>query len=115
MKTILIKSVAVLLVLNLFGCGGSKKEGKELSFKVYGNCEMCKKTIESSVKDVKGVNFAEWSEQTKMMSVYYDPAKINGQEIEKKVAEAGYDTETEKGSDEAYKNLPGCCQYDRKK
>lgn len=109
-----MNGVIILLLTGIFSCS-PKKEGKELSFKVYGNCEMCKKTIEGSLKEEKGVNFAEWNEVTKMMSVYYDPSKINEQGIQKKIAEAGYDTETEKGDDAAYKNLPGCCQYDRKK
>jgi len=114
MKTTIIKYAAAVLAISLFSCG-EKKDGKELSLKVYGNCEMCKKTIEGSVKDTKGVNFAEWNEKTKMMSVYYDTTKTNKQEIEKQVAAAGYDTETEKGNDAAYSKLPECCQYDRKK
>jgi mercuric ion binding protein len=115
MKNSIIKSVILLLAIGLLSCKDSKKEGKELVFKVYGNCEMCKKTIEGSLKDTQGVNFAEWNENTKMMSVYYDPTKINEPGIQKKIAEAGYDTETEKGDDAAYKNLPNCCQYERKK
>ena len=115
MKNSLIKNVVLLLAIGLLSCNDSKKDGKELVFKVYGNCEMCKKTIEGSLKDEQGINSAELDENTKMMSVYYDPTKINELGIQKKVASTGYDTEAEKGDDAAYQNLPNCCQYDRKK
>jgi len=31
------------------------KNSEHATFKVYGNCGMCKKTIEEAIKDLKGV------------------------------------------------------------
>ena len=39
--------------------------------------------------------------------------KKNKEEIAKRIALAGYDSELVKAKDEDYDNLPGCCQYDR--
>jgi mercuric ion binding protein len=83
------------------------------TFKVWGNCEMCKETIEGSLK-VEGVSKADWSPETKMISVAYDTTKINLDKIQKNIALVGYDNEKYKGDDAAYNELPGCCQYDRK-
>ena len=83
---------------------------KKESFKVSGECEMCKKRIESSVK-VDGVEAAQWNPDTKMMKVKYDADKITIEKIHKLIAAAGYDTDKEKASDSAYHGLPQCCQY----
>ncbi len=83
------------------------------TFKVWGNCEMCKETIEGSLK-VEGVSNANWSTETKMISVDYDTTKITLDQIQKNIALVGYDNEKYKGDDKAYSGMPDCCQYERK-
>lgn len=84
-----------------------------VEFKVTGNCNMCKKTIESSLKGKKGVQSAVWNKDTKMMKVTYNPSEISEDQIHQAIADSGYDTEKKKASDKAYHNLPECCQYKR--
>lgn len=83
------------------------------TFKVWGNCEMCKETIEGSLK-VNGISKADWNVDSKIITVTYDNSKISLDQIQKNIATAGYDNEKYKGDDNAYNELPGCCQYDRK-
>ena len=83
-------------------------------FKVYGNCGMCESRIEKAAQDVEGVSKADWNKETKMMAVTFNDAKTNVEKVHKAVAAVGHDTKMHKASDEVYKNLPGCCQYDRK-
>ncbi len=83
------------------------------SITVNGNCGMCKKTIEKSAM-AAGATTANWDKKTKVLVVSYDPSKSNTPAIEKAIAGAGYDTQNLKADDTAYKNLEGCCQYDRK-
>src|ERR1035437_7877914 len=90
-----------------------KSSSKTESFKVYGNCKMCKATIEGSLKKKDGILSKQWDKDSKMLSVTYDPSKITLQQIGKKVADAGYDNEYAKASDEKYNKLEHCCQYDR--
>ena len=78
-------------------------------FKVFGNCGMCKTTIESSLKNEKGIQSAIWDKETKMIEVTYDESKITLDEIKKKIAASGYDTEEFKAPDSAYNNLANCC------
>lgn len=86
---------------------------KTETFKVWGNCEMCEKTIEKAASSVEGVTKADWNSETKMMVVSYDSTKTMDHNIHMAIAKSGYDTEMHKASDEAYTSLPGCCQYAR--
>ena len=83
------------------------------TFKVWGNCDMCKETIEGSLK-VDGVTKADWNTESKIITTSYDSTKITLNQIQKNIALVGYDNEAYKGDDVAYKALPECCQYDRK-
>ncbi|MCW3464194.1 heavy-metal-associated domain-containing protein [Chitinophaga nivalis] len=83
------------------------------SFKVAGNCNMCKKRIEKAATAIPGVKQAVWDVNTKMMTVTYDAAKTAPAAVQKQVAAAGHDTEKAKAADAVYSQLPGCCRYDR--
>jgi copper chaperone CopZ len=107
---LMVSYISFLSVSCTSQAGGEKK----LTFKVYGNCEMCKETIEGSLKNEKGISSAIWDVDKKMMSVSFDSTQTNLAAINEKIASVGYDTELKKGNDEAYKNLHKCCQYDRK-
>jgi len=88
------------------------KNTKTETVKIYGNCEMCKKTIEKAgtIKNIAAVN---WKEDTKLASITYDVTKTNQDEILKRVALAGYDSDKFLAPVDVYNNLPGCCQYNR--
>jgi copper chaperone CopZ len=103
---------AIVLVL---GVSTMVAAPKKETVKVWGNCGMCKKTIEKSLKGLEGLESASWDKKTKMLEVVYDDSKTSMKAIEERVAAAGYDTQNIKGSDEAYKKLHECCQYERKK
>ena len=84
------------------------------TFKVWGNCETCKETIEASLK-TDGIVKADWNVDLKVITVEYDSSKISLDKIEKEIASVGYDNEKYKGDDKAYAALPECCQYEREK
>ncbi len=88
---------------------------KSEQLKVYGNCEMCKTTIESALKKKDGILSKNWNVDTKILTVTFDTDKITLQQIAQKVANAGYDNELATASEDAYKGLHTCCQYDRPK
>jgi Heavy-metal-associated domain. len=87
---------------------------KTESFKVWGKCEMCKARIEKTVK-ADGATSAAWDEKTLMLTVTYDPSKTNKDELSKKLAAVGHDTEKYKAPDAVYAKLPACCHYERSK
>jgi mercuric ion binding protein len=87
---------------------------KTESFKVWGKCEMCKERIEKTVKAV-GATSASWDLKTRMLTVTYDPAKTNRDELSKRLAAVGHDTEKYRAPDDVYAKLPECCHYERSK
>jgi hypothetical protein len=48
-----------------------------------------------------------------MMKVTFIAAEITLDDIKKKIAAVGYDTDEHRASDKVYNNLHGCCKYDR--
>ena len=88
---------------------------KSETFKVYGECGMCKKRIEKAATTVEGVQSVSWNEDTQMLTLKYDLFKKEAVEnVQKKIASVGHDTEKYKADDAAYANLPTCCHYQRK-
>ncbi len=109
MKTKVL-SLVTLFVMGVFTVFAGNKTEK---IKVKGNCGMCETRIEKAALSVEGVSKAEWDKKTKVLEVTFDEAKANSDKVEKAVAKVGHDTPHYKADDEAYKNLPGCCHYDR--
>jgi periplasmic mercuric ion binding protein len=88
---------------------------KTQTIKVYGECVMCKKRIEKAVSTVEGIKSVIWNEDTKVLTIKYSVFKKEVDDnVEKKVASIGYDTEKYSADDAAYKQLPDCCKYQRK-
>ncbi|MHC1733138.1 MAG: heavy-metal-associated domain-containing protein [Bacteroidales bacterium] len=87
---------------------------KTESFKVWGECGMCKIRIEKTVK-AEGATAASWDSKTQLLTVTYNPEKTGKEALSKKLAAAGHDTEKFKAPDEVYNSLPACCHYERKK
>jgi Cu(I)/Ag(I) efflux system membrane fusion protein len=85
------------------------------SFGVSGNCEMCKERIEMAAKSIKGVTVATWDVGSKKISLEFNSKETNLKAINKAIANAGHDTESERSPDSIYKELPECCLYTRKK
>ena len=89
--------------------------GTETSFGVKGNCKMCKKTIETSALSLDGVHKAIWDVKTKQIDLVYDDQLVELTTIHNTIASSGYSTDLVDLNQEAYDNLPMCCQYDPEK
>jgi periplasmic mercuric ion binding protein len=83
---------------------------KTAVIKVSGKCGMCKERIETAAK-VEGVTQAEWNKETKKLTLAYNPSRVKSDDVQKKIAAAGHDTEKFKADDKTYNSLPGCCKY----
>lgn len=80
---------------------------------VSGNCESCKERIEKAVK-IEGVTKADWNIKTKILTLVYDPSKVNADNIQKRIAAVGHDTPKYKAANNVYNALPACCKYRKK-
>jgi copper chaperone CopZ len=105
-------SAATLLLFSFSSCNAQIKNAKTESVKIYGNCEMCEKTIETA-GNIKKVANVEWNKDSKKATITYDSTKTNQDEILKRIALAGYDSDKFLAPDDVYSKLAGCCQYER--
>ena len=88
------------------------KNLKTETFKVSGNCDMCKKKIEAAAFEKK-VTEVVWNKDLKTATLSYDSSKTTADAILKKIAYAGYDNQSYLAPDAAYNKLDQCCQYER--
>lgn len=91
---------------------GTSGKQKTETFKVWGNCDMCKTRIEKAVRE-SGAESADWNIESKLLTVSFDPSKTSVDSFGKKLALVGHDTEKYAASDKAYNALDDCCKYDR--
>ena len=91
----------------------AQAQKKETSIKIWGNCGMCKTTIDKAAI-AAGAQKADWNTETKMLKLVYNAKTTNVDKIQKAIAEVGYDNEAYTASDEVYNKLHFCCKYDRK-
>ena len=88
------------------------KNAKTETVKIYGNCGMCETKIENA-GNIKKVAQVDWNQETQMATLTYDATKANPDEILKRIALVGYDSDKFLAPDDVYSKLHGCCQYDR--
>ncbi len=105
-------SATIILLLSFSSCNAQVKNAKTETVKIYGNCEMCEKTIETA-GNVKKIAQVDWNKDTKMATITYDSTKTNQDEILKRIALAGYDSDKFLAPDDVYSKLAECCQYER--
>lgn len=104
---ILFFSITALSLLsgNLFG-----QKTETATFKVYGNCGLCKERIEKAVI-MKGVKAGTWEVESEMLTVTFDPRKTSVDKIQLRMAAIGHDTDKYRAKDEVYEKLHTCCKY----
>lgn len=96
-----------------------------VEFKVNGNCGGCKATIEQAAQ-IEGVSEAEWSVETKMLSLTYCAETVDLDDVYQEIADAGYSSEklaasggsscgdAEAKSDcDSVSSSSGCCSGDK--
>ncbi|MFT6747582.1 MAG: mercuric ion binding protein [Glaciecola sp.] len=91
MRKIILSAFTVALLVS---CGvkqsNSITSNSHGSFKVYGNCGMCEKTIEGSLTNIDGVTPADWNKETKQMEVEFDSTAISINGVKSKIAGIGF-------------------------
>lgn len=104
--------MAITLLLSFTVSNAQIKNIKTETVKIFGNCGMCKTTIEKA-GTLKNIAKVDWNKDTKMAILTYDAKKTNQDEILKRIALVGYDNDNFLAPDAAYSKLPACCQYNR--
>lgn len=88
---------------------------KTEKIKVSGTCDMDKRRIETAANAIDGVKSAIWDEYTQVLTLKYSVFKKDAADnVQKKIASVGNDTEKYRADDTVYQKLPECCHYPRK-
>lgn len=77
-------------------------------------CEMCKETLDKALLPLKGVKKVEMNEETKVLSITFNPKMIQADGIRKAISLAGYDADNVPADPKAYEKLHACCKKDAK-
>lgn len=112
MKLISKLLVAITVLLSFTVCNAQIENSVTEKVKVFGNCGMCKTTIEKA-GSLKNTAKVDWDADTQMATLTYDSKKTDQDAILKRIALSGYDGDKFLAPDDVYSKLPGCCQYDR--
>lgn len=115
--------MAIMLAMVIFQSANAQSDKsqrtgaiKTVNIKVSGGeCDMDKRRIEKAAYTVDGVKSANWSKDSKVLTIKYSLFKkeVPG-EVQKQVALVGHDTELFRANDSSYQQLPHCCSYSKK-
>jgi mercuric ion binding protein len=105
--------VFLTIIFNSVFLFAQQKDIVTETYKVEGNCNMCKKRIEEAAY-IKGVKKAEWNKDSHQLTVIYRSSKTNAEQVLAAVAKAGHSSEKITASDKDYNSLPECCHYKTK-
>ncbi len=108
-----MKKVIITVCLTLFmvvAVSAQEKKTEKAKIHTSAICQMCKETIEYELTFTKGIKFVELDVDSKIVSVEYNPKKINADDIRNSIAGVGYHADSVKRDPKAYANLPFCCR-----
>lgn len=110
MKSIIYLSIILLALGKNATAQPAGNNPDTLSFRVEGNCSMCKERIEEAARG-KGVKHADWNMTTKMLTLVYDGNTTTITRSKQRIADAGHDNDAKTARDAVYNELPYCCRY----
>lgn len=120
MKTFKILTVMLIALLTIQSVSAQSDKYqrtigiKTQTIKVLGTCDMDKRRIEKAALTVDGVKSASWDIDAQSLTIKYDLFKKEAVDnVEKKIASVGNDTEKYIADDMVYQKLPDCCHYQR--
>jgi copper chaperone CopZ len=89
-----------------------EKSSKKATIEIQTSaiCGDCKQRIEHNMAYEKGVKFVELDNETKVVTIEYNPKKTNPDKLRKAISEIGYDADDVMANQEAHDKLPACCQ-----
>lgn len=114
MKSMFNILIVLSVVLSATSGFAQIRNSKTETVKIRGNCDMCKTSIEKA-GNLKNVAIVSWNKVSKIADITFDSKKTNRDEILKRIALAGYDSDQYLAPDSAYAQLPDCCKYRRQK
>lgn len=105
---ILLAFVLTISLANISASAETKVE--TVAIKTSAVCEDCKERIEKAVNKLEGVEKSNLDLDTKVITVSYNPEKVNVDKIKTSISKAGYTADEVKADKKAQNKLPSCCK-----
>lgn len=99
-----------IFIINPATAQEKKKNYEEVQIQTSAICGMCEERIESNIAYEKGVKKVELNDETKIVTVGFDPRKTDAGKIRTAISKLGYDADDVLADKEAHDKLPACCQ-----
>lgn len=100
----------IMVVFSAGSFGQTKESSSKIEIKTSAICGECKERIEHDLSFAKGVKKVTLNNETKVVTVVYNPQKTNPDALRKAINLIGYDADSKPADLKAYKKLPACCQ-----
>ena len=110
----------IMLVMFMVACSAiiiipasaqeKKKNYEEVQIQTSAVCGMCEERIEGGITYEKGVKKVELNNDTKIVTIGFDPRKTNAEKLRTAISKLGYDADDVTADPVAYAKLPACCQ-----
>lgn len=99
-----------LSIILFFVAGSLSAQTDTLVIRTSALCETCKKAIEHDLSFVKGVKKSEVDLDEKVITVVYNAEKTTPEKIRMAITKSGYDADSLKADEKAFRRLPECCK-----
>jgi len=100
-----------ILLIAQFAMAQEPPVSKKFKIHVEGKCAMCSDRIQTFAILTTGVMKAEYDLDRQILSVTANKNTFDKNQLHQNLANAGHGTNKIKADEEAYTNLPACCQY----
>ncbi|MCQ2284335.1 MAG: heavy-metal-associated domain-containing protein [Bacteroidales bacterium] len=117
-----MKKLILLLVMAVFTVGGINAQNSKVTAvsakatsitiqtNASKNCQSCTDRFKENVPFFKGVKDYQYDAKTAKLTITYDAAKTNPDQIRKEISKMGYDADNVKADPAARAKLPACCR-----
>ena len=106
--------IAMLMINPVAAQEKAKKNYEEVQIQTSAVCGMCEERIEGNIAYEKGVKKVELNNDTKIVTIGYDPRKTSPDNLRTAISKIGYDADNVVADPVAYEKLPGCCKKGNK-
>lgn len=108
-KTIILSILFTIAAVTVMAQDKPKKN-EEVNIQTSAVCGMCKERIEHDLSFEKGVTSVSLDNETKVVTVGYNPKKTDPDKIRTAISKIGYDADNVPADPVAYEKLPQCCR-----
>jgi copper chaperone CopZ len=112
--SILVMIMMAMFIINPATAQEKKKNYEEVQIQTSAVCGMCEERIETNIAYEKGVKKVELNNETKIVTIGFDPRKTDADKLRTAISKLGYDADDVLADKEAHDKLPACCQKGNK-